>query len=487
MSFISSLGEWLRKVSKSFMNASVSGKNITLTRHNGDTVTLITQDTVYTHPTTSGNKHIPSGGSSGQILRWSADGTAVWGNDNNTTYTIGTASGSGNAITALSISGGTITPTLGKTFSESDHTHSYLPLSGGTMTGGITFSEGASATSGTYTHLTGTMAANDGWRIASGATASNAGFLEIATRDDGNEPIYVRQYTGNFATLKRTLTLLDASGNSVFPGRIDATSFNGFTIEKSVPADAKFTDTVYTHPTTAGNKHIPSGGSNGQILRWSADGTAAWGADNNTTYPAFSTAHYINAGGYVDAMVFYDNDAQSNRASVIRVTNGNGYHELLLGVNNESNGAPGGFTIRNTNGTITASLNGKLTVNDIKIGSGNIGSASNPVYINAGNITDCTQQSIYTRAVGNGYMCLNNGKQIVWHTDLSGTAGQDNVYTFSRAFKTVPIVLVGRKSGATTTSAFYEPWVRDVTTTQCKIYMPTFTGYYFLAVGEGAA
>ena len=40
----------------------------------------------YSHPTTSGNKHIPAGGSSGQILRWSADGTAVWGNDNNTTY-----------------------------------------------------------------------------------------------------------------------------------------------------------------------------------------------------------------------------------------------------------------------------------------------------------------------------------------------------------------------------------------------------------------
>ena len=40
----------------------------------------------YTHPTTSGNKHIPSGGSSGQILRWSADGTAVWGNDKDTTY-----------------------------------------------------------------------------------------------------------------------------------------------------------------------------------------------------------------------------------------------------------------------------------------------------------------------------------------------------------------------------------------------------------------
>lgn len=40
----------------------------------------------------------------------------------------------------------------------------------------------------------------------------------------------------------------------------------------------------YVHPSTAGNKHIPSGGSSGQILKWSADGTATWGAE--TTYSA---------------------------------------------------------------------------------------------------------------------------------------------------------------------------------------------------------
>ena len=51
----------------------------------------------YSHPTTSGNKHIPSGGSSGQILRWSSDGTAVWGSDNNTTYSVVTASANGLA------------------------------------------------------------------------------------------------------------------------------------------------------------------------------------------------------------------------------------------------------------------------------------------------------------------------------------------------------------------------------------------------------
>lgn len=65
-----------------------SGSTITLTGSDGKTssVTDADTDTVYTHPTSSGNKHIPSGGSSGQILRWSADGTAAWGADNNTTY-----------------------------------------------------------------------------------------------------------------------------------------------------------------------------------------------------------------------------------------------------------------------------------------------------------------------------------------------------------------------------------------------------------------
>ena len=38
----------------------------------------------------------------------------------------------------------------------------------------------------------------------------------------------------------------------------------------------------YTHPTSSGNKHIPAGGSSGQFLKWSADGTAQWAANPNT-------------------------------------------------------------------------------------------------------------------------------------------------------------------------------------------------------------
>lgn len=66
----------------------------------------------------------------------------------------------------------------------------------------------------------GTMGVNDQWRIYGRSTADNAGYLEIATADDGNEPIYFRQYRGLFSTLKRTLTLLDGSGNTSMPGSL---------------------------------------------------------------------------------------------------------------------------------------------------------------------------------------------------------------------------------------------------------------------------
>tara|TARA_R100000900_G_scaffold145283_1_gene130721 strand:+ start:6170 stop:7663 length:1494 start_codon:yes stop_codon:yes gene_type:complete len=45
-------------------------------------------DTVYTHPTGAGYNHIPSGGSSGQFLKYASAGTATWAADNDTTYSI---------------------------------------------------------------------------------------------------------------------------------------------------------------------------------------------------------------------------------------------------------------------------------------------------------------------------------------------------------------------------------------------------------------
>lgn len=63
------------------------------------------------------------------------------------------------------------------------------------------------------------MADSDLFRISCGGP-SNQGWVEIATADDGTEPIYVRQYTGAFSSIARTLTLLDESGNTICPGNL---------------------------------------------------------------------------------------------------------------------------------------------------------------------------------------------------------------------------------------------------------------------------
>jgi|TARA_R110000868_G_scaffold391946_1_gene662402 hypothetical protein len=45
--------------------------------------TIATGANLFVHPTTAGNIHIPTGGSAGQVLKYSSSGTAVWGTDEN--------------------------------------------------------------------------------------------------------------------------------------------------------------------------------------------------------------------------------------------------------------------------------------------------------------------------------------------------------------------------------------------------------------------
>ncbi|WP_252234036.1 hypothetical protein [Clostridium sp. ZS1] len=77
------------------------------------------------------------------------------------------------------------------------------------------------ANGGTASRIFGSMASSDFIRIE-GQGKDDNGSLEIATADNGNEPIYVRQYTGSFATISRTLTLLDSNGNTSCPGTVNA-------------------------------------------------------------------------------------------------------------------------------------------------------------------------------------------------------------------------------------------------------------------------
>ena len=100
-------------------------------------------------------------------------------------------------------------------------------------------------------------------------------------------------------TTDSRLTLATQSKNGLL-------SSSDFTKLGTIEENANY----YVHPTSSGNKHIPSGGSAGQILRWSADGTAVWGNDVNTTYNDFTgaSASVAGASGLVPAPAAGNND-----------------------------------------------------------------------------------------------------------------------------------------------------------------------------------
>ena len=77
---------------------------------------------------------------------------------------------------------------------------------------------------------------------------------------------------------------------------------------------------AYTHPTSAGNKHIPSGGSAGQFLGYgSASGTAAWSALPSASS---STAGITTVGASGGAAAYSHTHAPTDLSSAVTVAKG---------------------------------------------------------------------------------------------------------------------------------------------------------------------
>lgn len=76
-------------------------------------------------------------------------------------------------------------------------------------------------------------------------------------------------------------------------GQVNLTPANlGISATTSSVTVGSTTFNKYTHPTTSGNKHVPSGGSSGQFLGWDSDGTAKWVANPNTDTKVTSSANH---------------------------------------------------------------------------------------------------------------------------------------------------------------------------------------------------
>lgn len=103
-------------------------------------------------------------------------------------------------------------------------------------------------------------------------------------QSSSNKTTTVSKIKEGLATSEQLANKVDKDGSKVLSDKNFTAAYE--TKLKGIADNAN----NYVHPSTAGNKHIPSGGSSGQILRWSADGTATWGADNNTTYTAATSS-----------------------------------------------------------------------------------------------------------------------------------------------------------------------------------------------------
>ena len=120
---------------------------------------------------------------------------------------------------------------------------------------------------------------------ASASANGAAGLVPAPTK--GNQTKYLRA-DGTWQTPPDTNTTYSAATQSAngLMSAADKTKLDGIATGAN----------KYTHPTTAGNKHIPSGGSSGQILRWSADGTAVWGNDNRGCIVVYNSINPITYG-----------------------------------------------------------------------------------------------------------------------------------------------------------------------------------------------
>lgn len=252
----------------------------------------------------------------------------------------------------------------------------------------------------------GCIGGNDGWRIAGGARASNAGYLEIATCDNMDEPIYVRQYGSGgswngYVSLARTFTLLDAAGRSRAPELFEAKKVhvNSLSDQSVAIADigyqfqvtgtSNFTGSVDISGITTHHNHIQID-ANYNIAK--PGKSSAWnGSHNNamirmTSVNSWSPllAQKVTNGYWV--LGHYDYNNEKNKNDDFR-------NQWVFGYLADSN----------LEGTTGASNSLSTTYRLLNIGGGSqrmfvsaaynaaVGSGTQPVYVQSnGNVATCS-------------------------------------------------------------------------------------------------
>lgn len=202
----------------------------------------------YVHPTTSGYKHIPSGGSSGKILGWSADGTAAWvdptgggGGSVDTVYI-------GSTEYAPDANGKVTLPTYPTTLPASD-VYSWAKAS---TKPSYTASEVGAVSTVANQGLTDTEKANARTNIGAGTSNLTIGTTSTtAAAGDHTHNYAGSSSAGGAATSANKLNTNAGSATQPVYFSNGVPVATTYSLGKSVPSNAKFTDTTYSAATTS--------------------------------------------------------------------------------------------------------------------------------------------------------------------------------------------------------------------------------------------
>ena len=240
----------------------------------------------YVHPNTSGNKHIPSGGESGNILKWKSDGEAQWGTEKTYQNASTTSAGLMSAEDKQKLD--TVSGGAEKYTHPTTPGNKHIPAGGSTNQilrwkddGEAQWDNEKSYNDATTTN-SGLMSSTDKTKLDSIASGANNYTHPVG---DGYNHIPSGGKDGQYLKY-------ESAGNAqwadlVIPKyNVVSNTENGLMTKEDKEKLDNIAENAnnYVHPVTPGNKHIPAGGSEGQVLRYVSDGTAMWANDKDTIY-----------------------------------------------------------------------------------------------------------------------------------------------------------------------------------------------------------
>ena len=143
---------------------------------------------------------------------------------------------------------------------------------------------------------------NNDWGLIVDAIYSSSTTYGLYVKDEGSHAIYVTNASG--ATFR-----VQGSDGAVKVGKWEASAITDSYISSASNWNSAYNSgsTRYTHPSGAGNKHIPSGGSSGQFLKYSSSGTATWATPSYTSNQDISGKANLASPTFTGTLSFHEN------------------------------------------------------------------------------------------------------------------------------------------------------------------------------------